>query len=406
MRRIGPLLTACFAVNKPCIRRITRNRLGVRYIHQQPDWPSFTWDQVALMSSLVSVRHRQGHLLGHMRGLGFRSEAALESLASEVVKSSAIEGTKFDPASVRSSLARRLGTQRAGTASANRDVEGAVEMMLDATQKCTESLTVERLLGWQASLFPGGRSGLQRIPVGQWRNTEMDPMQVVSGPIGRDRSRRKHIHFEAPAAGRIPAEVARFLDWFEKPDATDPVLRAGLAHLWFVTIHPFQDGNGRVSRAIAELALARADGSAQRFYSMSAQIEAEKQQCYDPLELSQQGTTDITRWLTWFLDCLDRALQRAETAAAGIIRKAAIWDWINHRVETTLSDRQRLALNTLLDGSDPDLSTSRYAKLAGCSLDTALRDIKSLTDAGILTPGPSGGRSTHYILRHPPTAAT
>jgi Fic family protein len=404
MRRIGPLITAYLAVIKPCIHRSPRNDLVVRYIHQQPDWPNFTWDQAALTPSLVSVRHRQGHLLGHMRGLGFRfrSEAALESLASEVVKSSAIEGTQFDPASVRSSLARRLGIQSADTVSANRDVEGAVDMMLDATQKYAEPLTIDRLLGWQASLFPGGRSGMQRVLTGQWRTAEMDPMQVVSGPISRDHSRRKNIHFEAPAADRIPAEVKRFLAWFEEPDATDPVLRAGLAHFWFVTIHPFQDGNGRVSRAIAELALARADSSAQRFYSMSAQIEAEKKQYYDALERSQKGTTDITHWLTWFLACLDRALQRAENAAACIIRKAAIWDWINHRVETTLSDRQRLALNTLLDGSDPDLSTSRYAKLAGCSLDTALRDIKSLTDAGILTPGPSGGRSTHYRLQTPP----
>jgi Fic family protein len=398
------LFSALYAANKPCIRRILRNRLAVRYIHQQPGWPNFIWNQAALTPSLVGVRHRQGHLLGHMKGLGFRfrSEAALESLASEVIKSSAIEGTKFDPASVRSSLARRLGIQSTDTALSNRDVEGAVEMMLDATQKYAEPLTVERLLGWQTSLFPGGRRGLQRVLVGQWRTAEMDPMQVVSGPLGRDRLRRKNIHFEAPTADRIPAEVARFLDWFEQPDTTDPVLRAGLAHFWFVTLHPFQDGNGRVSRAIAELALARADGSALRFYSMSAQIEAEKKKYYDMLEQSQKGTTDITRWLGWFLACLDRALQRAESVSAGIIRKAAIWDWINHRVETALTERQRLIINALLDGADAGLSTSRYAKLADCSLDTALRDIKLLLAAGVLAAGPSGGRSTKYELKSPP----
>lgn len=360
------------------------------------------------MPLLVSVRHRQGHLLGHMKGLGFRfrSEAALESLTAEVINSSAIEGTRFDPASVRSSLARRLGIQSTGTATQDRHIEGAVEMMLDATRKYAEPLTVERLLGWQTALFPGGRSGLQRVLVGQWRTLEMDPMQVVSGPISRDRVRRKHLHFEAPTADRIPGEVDRFIAWFEKADATDPVLRAGLAHFWFVTIHPFEDGNGRVSRAIAEMALARADGSALRFYSMSAQIEAEKQQYYDTLERSQKGTTDITRWLVWFLGCLDRALRRAEMISAGVIRKAATWDWINHAREMTLSERQRLAINALLDGPDHELSTSRYAKLADCSLDTALRDIKALLEAGILAPGPGGGRSTRYILRKPPPTAT
>lgn len=357
---------------------------------------------------LLEVRHRQGHLLGHMKGLGFRfrSEAALESLTAEVIKSSAIEGTVFDPASVRSSVARRLGIRPADNTASDRNIEGAVEMLLDATQKYAEPFTVERLLDWQACLFPGGRSGLHRVLVGQWRTPEMDPMQVVSGPIGRDRVRRKHIHFEAPTAERIPGEVDRFIAWLEKPDGTDPVLRAGLAHLWFVTIHPFQDGNGRVSRAIADLALARADGSAMRFYSMSAQIESEKQQYYDALERSQKGTTDITRWLAWFLGCLDRALQRAETISAGVIRKAATWDWINHIKETTLSERQRLVINALLDGADPALSTSRYAKLAQCSLDTALRDIKLLLDAEVLTGGKSGGRSTKYQLRSPPSHKT
>lgn len=339
-----------------------------------------------------------------MKGLGFRfrSEAALESLTAEVTKSSAIEGTKFDPAAVRSSIARRLGMQPADGAAADRDVEGAVEMMLDATQKYTEPLTVARLLGWQASLFPGGRNGLHRVLVGQWRTPDMDPMQVVSGPLSRDRFHRKHIHFEAPTADRVPGEVNRFLEWFEKKDDTDLVLRAGLAHLWFVTIHPFQDGNGRVSRAITEMALARDDGSSLRFYSLSAQIESEKKHYYAILERSQKGTTDITAWLSWFLACLDRALQRAETLAGSITRKAAVWDWINHSLETSIGPRERLVINALLDGPDPEISTSRYAKLARCSLATALRDIRALVEARVLVPGPGGGRSTKYQLRPPP----
>ena len=339
-----------------------------------------------------------------MKGLGFcfRNEAALENLAAEVIKSSAIEGTVFDPASVRSSIARRMGIPPTDNAAVSRDVEGAVEMMFDATQKYAEPLTVDRLLGWQSALFPGGRSGMHRILTGQWRPAEMDPMQVVSGPVSRDRLRRKHIHFEAPVANRLPGEVGKFLQWFEAFDGTDPVLRAGIAHFWFVTIHPFEDGNGRVSRAITDLALARADNSALRFYSMSAQIDSVKEQYYAALERSQKGTTDITRWLVWFLDCLGHALQRAESLTASIIQKSATWEWISRT--TTINDRQRFIINALLDSPEPDLSTSRYAKLAGCSLDTALRDIKLLRDAGILASGEGGGRSTKYRLQSPPQA--
>lgn len=336
-----------------------------------------------------------------MEGLGFRfrSEAALENLTAEVIKSSAIEGTVFDPESVRSSIARRMGIQASDNAASSREVEGAVEMMLDATQKYAEPLTVERLLGWQVSLFPGGRSGMHRVLTGQWRTPEMDPMQVISGPVSRDRIRSKNIHVEAPTADRLAAEVQRFLQWFENPDRTDPVLRAGLAHFWFVTIHPFEDGNGRVSRAIADLALARADGLDLRFYSMSTQIESEKKHYYLELEKSQKGALDITRWLLWFLGCLDRALQGAEGALTKILQKSATWERINHTL--TINDRQRLVLNALLDGTDRELSTSRYAKLASCSLDTALRDIKLLLDAGVLAHGKSGGRSTKYQLPSP-----
>lgn len=355
------------------------------------------------MPMLVAVRHRQGRLLGRMEGLGFRfrSEAALENLTAEVIKSSAIEGSVFDPEAVRSSVARQLSIPVSDDAVASREVEGAVEMMVDATRRYAEPLTAARVFGWQASLFPGGRNGLHRVLTGQWRTPEMDPMQVVSGPLARDTVRRKNIHFEAPSADRLPQEVDAFLQWFEAADATDPILRAGLAHFWFVTIHPFADGNGRVSRAIAELALARADGSALRFYSMSTQIESEKKHYYQALEKSQKGTLDVTAWLTWFLECLDRALQRAETTLARIVGKSSTWEWINHTL--ALNDRQRLVINALLDGSDPALSTSRYAKLAACSLDTALRDIKLLVDAGILATGKSGGRSTKYQLQSPPT---
>jgi Fic family protein len=374
----------------------------MRYIHQRPEWPHFTWDDAKLMPILLAVRHRQGRLLGRMEGLGFRfrSEAALESLTAEVVKSSAIEGTFFDSASVRSSIARHLGIEASDNAATNRNVEGAVEMVLDATRNYSEPLTVGRLLGWQASLFPGGRNGMKSVRVGQWRTSEMDPMQVISGPIGRDTIRRKNIHFEAPPADRLATEVERFLQWFDGPDQTDPVLRVGLAHFWFVTIHPFEDGNGRVSRAIADLALARADDSALRFYNMSTQIESEKKHYYLALEKTQKGTLDITDWLAWFLGCLGRALQGAEASLARIIQKSSTWEWINHTVN--INARQRLVINTLLDGSDAELSTSRYAKLSSCSLDTALRDIRLLLDAGVLTPGPGGGRSTKYELRSPP----
>lgn len=373
----------------------------MRYIHQRQEWPHFTWDDAKLMPTLLEIRHRQGRLLGRMEGLGFRfrDEAALENLTAEVIKSSAIEGTIFDPESVRSSIARRMGIQPVDSAASSRDIEGAVEMMLDATQKYAEPLTTERLLGWQSSLFPGGRSGMHRVLTGQWRTPDMDPMQVVSGPMSRDRVRPKNIHFEAPNADRLTVEVARFLQWFESRDQTDPVLRVGLAHLWFVTIHPFEDGNGRVSRAIADMALARADGSPMRFYSMSTQLESEKKQYYQALENTQKGALDITDWFTWFLGCLDRALQGAEVSLARIIRKATIWDSINHAI--TINDRQRLVINALLDGSDPDLSTSRYAKLASCSLDTALRDIKLLVDGGVLVTGEGGGRSTKYQLKSP-----
>ena len=369
------------------------------YIHRHPQWAHFTWRESELLSLLPEVRHRQGRLLGKMEGLGFRfrSEASLVNLTSEVIKSSAIEGTVFDPVSVRSSIARRMGLTGDGESQASRDIEGAVEMMLDAAQNYSAPLTIDRLLGWQASLFPAGRSGVRRILVGKWRTPDMDPMQVVSGPIGRDHIRRKNIHFEAPSADRLPREIKAFVNWFESADPTDPILRAAIAHLWLVTIHPFEDGNGRVSRAIADMALARADDSALRFYSMSTQIEAEKKQYYDNLERTQKGGMDITPWLIWFLECLGRTLARAEHSLAGIMQKSVTWERINTGVP--VNERQRVVVNALLDGSDREISTSRYAKIARCSLDTALRDIKSLVGAGVLASGESGGRSTKYQLK-------
>jgi Fic family protein len=376
----------------------------VSYIHQGPEWPNLRWDNAKLLPLLADVRHRQGRLLGRMEGLGFRlrAEASLTTLTSDVIKSSAIEGSLLDAAQVRSSIARRLGLDFGGPAKASRDVEGVVEMMLDAVQKYAEPLTAERLFGWHASLFPTGRSGMQRITVGAWRPADIGAMQVVSGPIGRER-----IHFEAPTADRLGREVQAFLDWFEAANGIDPVLKAGIAHFWFVTLHPFEDGNGRISRAIADLALARAEGTMERFYSMSTQIEAEKKRYYRNLEHSQKGGVDITSWLEWFLGCLGRAVAGAEAGLAGVLRKAKIWERINH--QSPVNERQRKVINQLLDGFEGKLSTSKYARLAKCSGDTALRDIKILLDQGILIQDQGGGRNTSYRLaepddQHPPSS--
>lgn len=366
------------------------------YIHENPDWPGLRWDDARLLPVLADVRHRQGRLLGRMEGLGFRlrSEASLTTLTADVIKSSAIEGALLDVAQVRSSIARRLGLDFEGRVQSSRDVEGVVEMMLDATQKYSGPLTAERLFGWHASLFPTGRSGMRRITVGAWRPVGIGPMQVVSGPMGRER-----VHFEAPSADRLPHEVSVFLDWFEAANGIDPVLKAGIAHFWFVTLHPFEDGNGRISRAIADLALARAEGTKERFYSMSTQIEAEKKQYYLNLERSQKGGMDITSWLEWFLGCLGRAVAGAEEGLAGVLRKAKIWERINGR--SPVNERQRKVINRLLDGFEGKLSTSKYAKLAQCSGDTALRDVKILVNRGILIQDEGGGRNTSYRLVEP-----
>jgi len=327
-----------------------------------------------------------------MENLGFslRAEATLQTLTTEIVKSSEIEGEMLDHDSVRSSIARRLGIDIGALAPADRNVEGVVEMMLDATQNYNAPLTAARLFGWHAALFPTGYSGMHKIAVGRWRDDSRGPMQVVSGPIGRER-----VHFEAPTAARLDQEMSAFLQWFETEDATDPVLRAGLAHLWFVTIHPFDDGNGRIARAIADMALARSEKSSQRFYSMSAQIRIERNTYYDRLEKTQETGLDITPWLEWFLACLDRAFDQSEKNLGSVLRKARFWEIHAHK---SFNQRQRLMLNKMLDGFAGKLTSSKWAQLAKCSQDTALRDILNLIEQGALAKDPSGGRSTSYSL--------
>ena len=362
------------------------------WIHEHSDWPRLDWRGEPLAGLLADVRHRQGRLIGRMEAVGFdlQREAVLSTLVEDVVKSSDIEGEKLDARQVRSSVARRLGVDIGGMARADRDVEGVVEMMLDATRRYDEPLTAERLYNWHASLFPTGRSGMRRITVGAWRTADSDPMQVVSGPAGRER-----VHFQAPSAARVDAEMQAFLDWFETPADIDPVLEAALAHLRFVTIHPFDDGNGRIARAVADMALARSEGSSQRFYSMSSQIRVERNAYYDVLERTQRGTTDVTEWMDWFLACLGCSIDSAGTVLAGVLAKARFWE---RAAGLSLNDRQRLVLNRLLDGFDGKLTTSKWAKLAKCSQDTALRDITCLVDHGILVRNQGGGRSTSYGL--------
>ena len=363
------------------------------WIHEHQNWPNFTWDAEALASNLADIRHRQGRLLGRMEGLGFelKREASLSTLTNDVVKSSAIEGENLNPEEVRSSIARRLGIDIAGLIPASPDVEGIVEMMLDATQQFSKPLTKDRLFDWHAALFPTGRSGMHKITVGGWRTIEAGPMQVVSGPDGKEK-----VHFEAPTAERLKPEMEAFLAWLAGGDDTDPVIRAGIAHLWFVTIHPFEDGNGRIARAIGDMALARADGTPDRFYSLSCQIEAERKQYYDQLESQQRATPDITDWLSWFLDCLGRAISNAETTLGNVLFKAQLWDMINQK---PVNERQRLIINRMLeDIFEGFMNTSKYAKLAKCSNDTALRDIQELKERGIFIQNPGGGRSTSYRL--------
>jgi Fic family protein len=362
------------------------------YIHELSNWPEFQWDEGRLAAPLAAARHLQGRLVGQMEALGFRlrEEAVLRTLTEDVVKSSEIEGQKLDADQVRSSVARRLGLDIGGLQAADRHVEGVVEMMLDATQRYDQPLTTERLFGWHASLFPTGRSGMHRITVGAWRDDQTAPMEVVSGPVGRE-----HVHFEAPGADRLEGEMQRFLDWFNDDTTTEPVLKAALAHLWFVTIHPFDDGNGRIARAIADMLLARSEGSSQRFYSMSAQIREERGEYYGILERTQKGTMDIMPWMEWFLGCLMRAVEGAQAALSGVIAKARYWEKLR---DVPLNERQRLVINRMLEGFEGKLTTSKWAALTKSSPDTALRDIQQLVERGVLVRNQAGGRSTSYSL--------
>jgi Fic family protein len=362
------------------------------YIYELGDWAKFRWSETKLAVQLARVRHHQGRLIGRMEGLGFQftAEAVLQTLTEEVIKSSEIEGEVLDRAQVRSSIARRLGMDIGALMPTDRNVEGVVEMMLDATQKYAEPLTAERLFAWHAALFPTGRSGMSRITVGKWRDDKTGPMQVVSGPTGRER-----VHYQAPAAKMLRREMQAFLKWFNAPATIDPVLKAALAHLWFVTVHPFDDGNGRIARAITDMALANSEHSAQRFYSMSAQIRLERKAYYDILETTQGGTLDVTLWLHWFLDCLDRAFDRAEDILAAVLKKARFWD---RRANASFNARQRDMINRLLNGFIGKLTSSKWATIAKCSQDTALRDIDDLIKRGVLAKEPGGGRSTSYSL--------
>ena len=365
------------------------------HIYQDPQWPDFHWDSGVLLSLAAEVRHQQGELRGQMRALGFtpRQDAALKTLTEDVVKSSEIEGERLDPENVRSSIARRLGVDVGGLKPIDRDVEGIVSVMLDATTNYRNPLTEDRLFGWHSVLFPAGRSGFLKIAVGHWRDDAHGPMQVVSGPIGKE-----EVHYEAPPAVRLDEEMAKFLDWFNREKNIDPVIQAGVAHLWFVTLHPFDDGNGRIARAIADMQLTRSESDSQRFYSMSAQIREERDDYYEILKRTQRGTLDVTPWLDWFLRCLGRAIARSSESSVGALKRARFWEKLD---AFPLNERQRSVLHRYLDDFEGNLTTSKYAKLAKCSQDTAHRDILNLVGLGVLIQNREGGRSTSYsLLRH------
>lgn len=359
------------------------------YIHQRPEWPVFAWKQEAVASLLSDVRMRQGRLLGRMQALGLseQDDAVLKTLTADVVKSSEIEGETLDDNQVRSSVARRLGMNVAGLVPSDSKTDGVVEMLLEATQNHAQPLTKERLLAWHASLFSDSKEPW----VGRWRDDAKGPMQVVSGALGGEK-----VHFEAPEAQRLEAELAGFFAWANGEATVDPLLKAALAHLWLITLHPFEDGNGRIARAVADWALARSEGSARRFFSCSAQIQKERKGYYDVLEATQRGGLDVTDWMLWFLGCLDRAIAAAESSLATVLRRDRFW---KEHAGASLNERQRTMLNRLFEGTFlGKLTSTKWAALSKCSHDTALRDIAGLVDAGILAQDPGGGRSTSYSL--------
>ncbi len=364
------------------------------YIWQDNDWPKFTWDAEALLAPLAEVRHKQGRLLGQMQRLGFdlQAHASFQATVEDVIRTSEIEGEKLDPASVRSSVARRLGLPDAGFQAPDRKVEGVVDMMMDATRNHAQPLTDKRLFAWHAALFPTRYSGLRKIVTGDWRDDQAGPMQVVSGPLGREK-----VHYEAPPAKRLKTEMKRLLAWIDRPagDGTDGVLKSGIAHLWFVSIHPFDDGNGRIARAIADLVLARAEGSGQRFYSVSAQIMRERKRYYEVLERTQKGSLDVTGWLVWFLACFGRAIDAAEGACQAVLQKAEFWQRF---AQEPLSARQKMILNRFMDGFEGNLTASKWAALGKCSVDTASRDINDLLARGLLVRNPGGSKRTSFSV--------
>lgn len=366
------------------------------YLWQAADWPNWRFDLAALAAPMAEVSGAQGRLIGRLADVGMtlRDQASLAALTEDVVKTSEIEGEQLDVASVRSSIARRLGVDIGALAPVDRHVDGVVDMVLDATANSGAPVTRERLFGWHAALFPTGYSGLTRINIGTWRDDANGPMQVVSGAVGRQR-----VHFEAPPAGALPRETACFLDWINNLPTEAPLIRAGLGHLWFVTLHPFDDGNGRIARAIGDLLLARADGSTQRFYSLSAQIQRERKAYYDILERTQKGSLDVTAWLSWFLEALHRAVDQAHCTLDAVLAKTRFW----HRwASLPLNERQVKLLTRMLDGFDGKLTSSKWAAIAKCSPDTALRDINDLLVRGVLKKTAGGGRSTAYELNDLP----
>ena len=367
------------------------------YIWQASDWPSWRYDLAALAQSLAEVSRAQGLLMGRLAdvGMALRDQASLSALTEDVIKTSEIEGEQLNVESVRSSIARRIGVDIGALAPVDRHVEGVVEMVLDATANCNAGVTRDRLFGWHAALFPTGYSGLVRINVGGWRDDTTGPMQVVSGPLGR-----QHMHFEAPPADRLQSETDRFINWANSASNEPPLIKAGLAHLWFVTLHPFDDGNGRIARAVGDLFLARADGSPQRFYSLSAQIQRERKAYYDILERAQKQSLDVTEWLAWFLETLHRAVDQAQHTLDAVLAKTRFWQRWAAPGSAPLNERQVKLVNRLLDGFEGKLTSSKWASIAKCSPDTALRDITDLLARGVLRKSDAGGRSTSYELTH------
>ncbi len=363
------------------------------YIYQQKNWPNFEWNISEILELLTNVRNRQGRLLGRIETLGFKlkDEALLQTLTTDILKSTEIEGSILDEHEVRSSVAKRLGLEIGGLTSVSAEVEGVVDMILDATINYDKPLTKERLLDWHASLFPRGKSGMYKIKTGAWRDDSAGPMQVVSGAMGKEK-----VHFQAPPAESLEKEMNNFLNWFNDDRKIDLVLKAGIAHIWFVTLHPFEDGNGRIARAITDMLLARSDGVRQRYYSMSAQIEKERKKYYEILEQTQKGTLDITNWLSWFLETLLKSIENSEKILSSVIKKHEFWNLHGDKIK---NERQRKVLNLLLSNFTGNLTSSKWAKITKCSQDTALRDIQDLMNKGILVKSNSGGRSTNYKLK-------